>query len=1389
MADAASRTDSTAAASTAPAPASPTAPGGGGPQSTRRRGRRWIAWVAVALVFFAILASPFELVRVDWLRERLLTGGLSRLGLENRLRITIGSVRRFTPLSLDLSALALEARQAGGEWQTVSRAGRLRIRWSSADLLAGRLGVDSVGVESLAVALPRLSLLAVGRRPRAGEPAIARKSPPIAVHDLRMTGLRLSDSRGSVLEGDVDFRDLALSVEGLKGSLSGELACPRVDLAASVSGAVRARGGRLEVEDLSLKGEGCELHAAGWGEKKDGESRLEANFDLARLGNPLLARLLSQVFPVEALDAPAAGAPLPTAPRPAGEEDSLAGKGSFSLRGRHGRAEIALTGRLRGEALRALTAKAEARSDSSLALDFDLDADAAGMRGALRWNRSQRLLGCDLDWRALRLDSSWLPWAATLPDLGGPSGGRAAGTIHLPAGGPVSAEGSLTVEGLAPFSIRTRSILARGRWEEARRVEIDSLEAVLAQGGVIRASGGVDVPQGKHLSARIGIDDAALSSLPRQWSVGLTGRVFAQAKVEGSIDDPVIEGGLSIVEPRWRAWNAKEASAQSFVFRPRDLRGEARLQVSGLAPAEGADGGDVIVEVERWEDEISADVAIAHPRGQAELEGILDPAGSLTLASARLSARETGDWTLAQPFHLHWDERGAQSDSLVLGCGQSRLSAALTWSGEEDLAGRLVLRRFDLARLGLTGTRGDSMRGQVDLTVDAAGRWPAPKIEASALVTGMEWASMQAGDASLRAEWGERELTIGPVSWANPDHEVLVRGVHMTPGASVLEFLRAPRPDSSGLLSALCRVPWTGEIEIARCDLAAYAELLGIETVTKAAAAGPAPPGQLYVGGASIPLRILAPWDTLAAGEEGDLAGALTARISLEGTPADPALRFTGEVPDLRFAGSPLGALAFQGAYRDSMLRLEECALTRDEHATRASGTYPFFLSLDPPRARPGEGDASIQARLDDLDLSLLSGLTRLVPDASGRLSGDLALAGPAAGPHFEGELQLEGGAFRIPDRSERITDLHGSLVLGAEGLRIRSLEGRCGPQGTIGAGGLFRSAQDFRVVGVLRNAHAYEERHYDFLANADLTAFTAVDSLTGHIRPHLKGTVEVLGGTFTQDLAQRPPVAELGAEVPWLIDLDVDVPGNIHLSQVNTKADLSEGRLRIVYRWPYWNMSGTLNVIGGTYRLLNNVFTVREGTVEFRDTGAGPDVTMNIAAETSVALAQDDDRGTSETITVEVQLQGKPEELTVSLSSVPPLSEEEIVELLSIGRFSRTGHFEAASETQWIVLNTMVDRIESSLLEQSALFSRVGIAAGQTGEEPLRLTLRPVITPQFLMHYSQELALDPEREVSMNYRLGRGLYLRAGLARDRATSGAFNEEYSLDLRYRIEYE
>jgi autotransporter translocation and assembly factor TamB len=545
----------------------------------------------------------------------------------------------------------------------------------------------------------------------------------------------------------------------------------------------------------------------------------------------------------------------------------------------------------------------------------------------------------------------------------------------------------------------------------------------------------------------------------------------------------------------------------------------------------------------------------------------------------------------------------------------------------------------------------------------------------------------------------------------------------------------------------------------------------------------------LTVAGRRVPLRMVAEWD-LGPGAAGRrLDGTLSGQVTLEGTPREPALRALLQVPELRFAQVPLGRLSLGATYIDSLARLEEFRLEHNGHTTWGRGFYPLHFSLGPPALIPVAAPARVAAQIDEFDLAPLSGLTRWLPDASGALSGQITVEGTGAEPQLRGTLSLKDGGMRIPGRGERIYDTEALLAIGPEGLRIRSLDARSGRHGIITAVGTFRGPEDFDFSAVAEKVPISEQGRYDVVATADLSAYTAPDD-EGEIRPRLDGVVEVEVGTITQDFSARDPASSFGRRNPWIIDLDMETSGNIRVSQVNTRAELGEGELQLVYQWPYWNASGNLEIVGGTYRLLNNVFTIQSGTVEFRDTGRGPDLTLDIDAETAVTVAGTED-APSEIVTVEVQVYGKPEALEISLSSTPPLSEEEIVELLSVGRFSATGtRFQAAAEeTQWILLNTMVDRIEASLIEQSPLFSRVGIAAGASGEDPLRVTVRPVLTSQVMVNYSQDLTFDPARELSMHYRLQRGLYLRAGIARDRQSSGAFSEEYSLDLRYRFEYE
>ena len=185
----------------------------------------------------------------------------------------------------------------------------------------------------------------------------------------------------------------------------------------------------------------------------------------------------------------------------------------------------------------------------------------------------------------------------------------------------------------------------------------------------------------------------------------------------------------------------------------------------------------------------------------------------------------------------------------------------------------------------------------------------------------------------------------------------------------------------------------------------------------------------------------------------------------------------------------------------------------------------------------------------------------------------------------------------------------------------------------------------------------------------------------------------------------------------------------------------------------------------------------------------------MLIDGETYVMLADTTASGAAENVRVEVHVEGKPDELQITLTSDPPYSPEEIATLLSYGRFlTETGRFQTdrlGQETQGVLFNEIFRRIELSVNDQIPMQTSVAIETG-TGDDlwrPRRVRLQQMITPQLTGNYTLGVYEGTNWELSLQYRLSRILYLRAGMVRDRESRPGYNDIYSLDLRCYFEYE
>jgi hypothetical protein len=1358
-----------------------------------------VAGLVVLAIIAALLHGPGLIMRIAPLRSWVLNSPPVRRGLGENARLSAEQVSRLSLGGVALRGLALEVRDPSGAWHPAVRIGHLVSDWSVMGLLRGRFRISRLEAVPLLIDLHYLSLLtasadgpdttvAIGRAPPLVAPvgwAAPAWLPPVAIERFRLGRFEVSDSAGVMFTGDLTLEQMRASQSELRLTVrEGWLLLDRLNLACALSkGLCRwwhdgadLRG--LALDSPRLKGRvdarfSADLTPPG----------LQVDIDLDRLDPNLVAEHY-----------------LPSLEFSGG--DTLTG--SIGLIRSEGpwRLDLVLAGRALGEPLHELSARLMAGGGRLRLDDLVLSGGAGDLRGTLYWDSAPRELTAQLAWELRNHRSAWLPYVAQLP-LTDPSFGSAEATLSLPSEGRPVVAGRVDVRGVRLWDIPTRRVRFSGRVELARAVRASSFE-ILFPTGEMRGHGVWPLGPGE-VDGAVTLDSIPLELMPDAWRMGIGGRASGQIRIGGVPDDPVLEGRLHAVDLSRGDWTAQRAAASALLLWPRDQRGSGRLDLQGLRHA-GGPPGRVSTRFSRWNRWLSFVTDADLRDHRLHLEGRVDPEGYLELERASAAVRRLGRWSLARPFYLSWATDTLSADTLHLASGPAHIRAAGHWvRGSDEVTASLAVADLPLTMLQELSGPERVLRGRCNLELDAHGELPDPQVALHLAGDSVAIGDLEIGELELAAQWADSQLTVGPMTARGRQQIVGLQSLSvglrrplLTPRGSGGE-LPAHCPDWD---SALTQAPWSGEVEVARLDLSRWGPVIGLPAPVEGDTTRAIIHISRWVAGREVPIRVEAPWElTAPAVGAGSLRGTWRGSLTLAGTPGAPELRLSGTTDDLSLARIPLGSLRLDLSYADSLLTLRQLQLIHQERMSHASGTYPFICRAYPLQAGPLDAPADLAAQLEDLNLALLSNFAWWLPDAHGRINGDLALLGTSVDPELSGALRIADGGFRIPGRSERIYGVRGDLLLGPRGIEIRSLTGRSGREGRLSAWGRYAGGGDFDLHATADHVRIFKEGNYEFDANAEaIHAYTAIPPGEEEPAPHLSGSVEVLSGTYVPDLRGGRGSPEREGRTPWRIDLNVSVPGNVRVSQssavsqTDANVDVGDGLLHVTHHWPHWNASGSLNIQGGTYRLFNNNFTITGGSLDFRDTGTGPDVTVAIDGETSVMTVTSDELDPrSELVTIRVQVQGPPDELQATLSSDPEYGTEEILELLVSGRLlsaTDTDMQQAVLTTgaQEILFTGMASQIEERLLEQFPVVSRVVVAPGTTVDEPWRLSVeRSIFSHEIMGRYSQEFYRGRDWELSLDYRLSRILYLRAGVVHDPDRVGEENE-YQMDLKCRFEF-
>ena len=417
--------------------------------------------------------------------------------------------------------------------------------------------------------------------------------------------------------------------------------------------------------------------------------------------------------------------------------------------------------------------------------------------------------------------------------------------------------------------------------------------------------------------------------------------------------------------------------------------------------------------------------------------------------------------------------------------------------------------------------------------------------------------------------------------------------------------------------------------------------------------------------------------------------------------------------------------------------------------------------------------DAEVAGRLD---LSLFRARIPAARELRGPLEVRLRLAGPLASPALSGSAEVLDAEMFIRPFPAKITRLRGSIQVAADRLEIRDLSGQTGGGTVQLSGTLDWTRTPVRVDADLQGKGILVSLGGALKAQSDLSL-----GLHGDFQDmKLAGEVRILKARYLREFNEKLPPLEAdatsmagtdrkGPDLTRLaLDVNVVAVDNVwidnRMAKIETAVDLHVGG---TLSKPV--VSGEITGIQGEAVYLSRQFRLESGSLRFVPPAVIP--LLDVQASTAVGETQ-----------ILFLMDGPVNHPSFHLSSVPAMTQEDLVTLLTIGEtrstLARSGERAsiagAAVFTSEPLVNALGDGVRGAL---GLDVLQVEPVVGTNNQMSARVTLGSHVSDRLYVSYTQNLAATQDQQVTVQYFLLDylsvwGRELRQGI-------------YSLDLVFR----
>lgn len=451
-------------------------------------------------------------------------------------------------------------------------------------------------------------------------------------------------------------------------------------------------------------------------------------------------------------------------------------------------------------------------------------------------------------------------------------------------------------------------------------------------------------------------------------------------------------------------------------------------------------------------------------------------------------------------------------------------------------------------------------------------------------------------------------------------------------------------------------------------------------------------------------------------------------------------------------------------------------------------------------------------------DLATLRDALPSVDRITGTLSGAVDVNGTLNAPRVTGYAKLRDGSFALSGLPMTLEQIAVDVALGDGELRVTKASAN------VGAGKIDLTGR-VPIVGLgygtgtatitVRGVKLPVGTDIDVVADADLDATLPASTRTDNPLPELRGTVSLASFVYRRPIALSLDLGALSRNIGRTEVEAYDPEGDflrfslrvVSPRPLIVRNDLADIRLEIVE--PGIELSGTNQRYGakGSLRVLpdskirlrNHEFDVREGFVRFDDP-TKVKALIDVRANTDMrryATAQGDDSSGSSTTAgqwdVSVHAHGSTDDMKLDLSSDPPLDQEDIVLLLTVGMTRAEidrGLATSLGETvglEALSALTGADKAVQSVVPIIDYFHFGSSYSSRTGRTEPNVTVGKRLNDDLRASVTTTLT---ERDVAatVEWRLKKGVSIQASYDNTNDI-GTIIGNLGADLRWRLEFE